>query len=274
MKKNVGSRLFSFILGAIIFGGIGVVSAYTFLASDTSFTPKDTGWEVDNVEDALNDIHRIMNTTAFKKVCHYVNSDYSKDTSDKYSIGTKYECDPGDGVKRNFYILKTSGEKVDLIMEENIAKGTMDWYSAMKYFRTGAGTSIKASWTNVQEIDLPKAQDIADAVGRTSWIAAENNSWWCLESHKQDSSSNPYCYNNDGNLETLWLWDYTRECSSWKCEHSLNSEWAYGYWTRDAILNTALAWRVSRNGSLSYDTASYSTFSGVRPVITVYRSNL
>ena len=41
MKKFISSRMFSFLLGAIIFGGIGVASAYTLLASDTSFTPKD-----------------------------------------------------------------------------------------------------------------------------------------------------------------------------------------------------------------------------------------
>ena len=53
MKKNI----LSFILGAIIFGSISVVSAYTLLASNTGYTPSDETWDVDNVKDALDNLH-------------------------------------------------------------------------------------------------------------------------------------------------------------------------------------------------------------------------
>ena len=61
MKKILKSRIFSFILGAVIFGFIGVVSAYTLLASDTEYHPKDEDWEVDNVSDALDYLYENVN---------------------------------------------------------------------------------------------------------------------------------------------------------------------------------------------------------------------
>ena len=56
MRKFLCSRIFSFILGAVIFGGISVVSAYTLFASDTVYTPRDETWEVNNVKSALDDL--------------------------------------------------------------------------------------------------------------------------------------------------------------------------------------------------------------------------
>ena len=57
MKKIVKSRVFAFILGAILFGSIGVVSAYTLFANDIGYTPNDATWEVSNVKDAIDDLY-------------------------------------------------------------------------------------------------------------------------------------------------------------------------------------------------------------------------
>ena len=57
MKKVFKSRIFAFVLGSLIFGSIGVVSAYTIFANDIGYTPKDTTWEVDNVKDAIDDLY-------------------------------------------------------------------------------------------------------------------------------------------------------------------------------------------------------------------------
>lgn len=54
MKKEIKYRLFFFILGALIFGGMGTVFAYSLVASSIGFTPKDSNWNVDNVDKALN----------------------------------------------------------------------------------------------------------------------------------------------------------------------------------------------------------------------------
>ena len=59
MKKGI----IGFVLGALIFGSIGVVSAYTILANDIGYTPKDTTWEVDNVKDAIDELYDKANTS-------------------------------------------------------------------------------------------------------------------------------------------------------------------------------------------------------------------
>ena len=54
MKKIIKSRVFAFVLGAIIFGSIGIVSAYSIFANDIEYTPKDTTWKKSNGEDITN----------------------------------------------------------------------------------------------------------------------------------------------------------------------------------------------------------------------------
>ena len=63
MKKFLTSRIFAFILGAIIFSGVTGVIAATIMAKDVSYTPKDTTWNVDNVEDAIDSLYTKANTT-------------------------------------------------------------------------------------------------------------------------------------------------------------------------------------------------------------------
>ena len=54
MKKIFESKLFCFVLGAIIFSGITVYASTTYLSNQVSFTPTNSVWNVNNVEDALN----------------------------------------------------------------------------------------------------------------------------------------------------------------------------------------------------------------------------
>lgn len=56
MKNLIKNPLLSFILGSIIFGGLGSVVAYNLKANQITYTPKDTTWNVNNVEDAINDL--------------------------------------------------------------------------------------------------------------------------------------------------------------------------------------------------------------------------
>ena len=257
MKKNI---LF-LIIGMIIMGGISAI-AYQFSAKDISYTPSNSNWKVSNVKEAIDDI-KMSGTT--KKVC-------TLKSGDALTIGSMYECDPGDGVKRNFYVLEVRSDSVDLIMDRNITQGsgttTMTWNNAMKYIDNN---NLKSSWKDVNNVDLPKAQAIANAVGNSSWKAVDNSSWWCLASHKQDSQSAPFC-NTEQAKAYNWLYDYTRECNG--CSHNLGSTEAYGYWTRDLISGASNAWNVSRHGALDYNAVSDATYDGVRPVITLSKSNL
>lgn len=54
MKRIIKNPIFTFILGTLIFGSIGVVSAYTIFANDIGYTPKDSTWKKSNGEDITN----------------------------------------------------------------------------------------------------------------------------------------------------------------------------------------------------------------------------
>ena len=62
MKKLIKTKIFYFILGAIIFIGSASALAYSIIASDVGFTPKDDSWDVDNTKDALDDIFKRVNS--------------------------------------------------------------------------------------------------------------------------------------------------------------------------------------------------------------------
>ena len=61
MKRFIKNNLkvfVSIIISGIIFGGIGVYAANTYLAHDISYTPSNENFEVTNVEDALNELYK------------------------------------------------------------------------------------------------------------------------------------------------------------------------------------------------------------------------
>ena len=57
MRKILKSKLLFFVLGALIFGSISAVFAYTYASSEIGFTSIDTTWEVENVNEAINYLH-------------------------------------------------------------------------------------------------------------------------------------------------------------------------------------------------------------------------
>ena len=75
MNKVFKNPLITFILGAIIFGSISTVFAYSNFSPDVSYTPKDIAWNVDNVSDALDELR----TT-------FTDYDYGTQTTSRYSV--------------------------------------------------------------------------------------------------------------------------------------------------------------------------------------------
>lgn len=59
--KIIKNPIFTFILGAIIFGSIIGVIAYNVSANNIGFEPDDEDWEVENVEEALNELYATKN---------------------------------------------------------------------------------------------------------------------------------------------------------------------------------------------------------------------
>ena len=72
MKNIFKSRVFTFILGALIFSGITGVSAYNMFAKDIKYTPSDPTWKksngdnITNVEEALDELY--INSSETKNI--------------------------------------------------------------------------------------------------------------------------------------------------------------------------------------------------------------
>ena len=118
------------------------------------------------------------------------------------------------------------------------------------------------TWKNTAR--LITANEVAKITGNTGFDAnKENQDWFCLDTNQPDTTS--YCAKAQGTSEYAWLFDYTYECTNYGCNTSDLSTW--GYWTSTS------SWHVSRFGHLSNTNANYAD-SGVRPVITISKSNI
>ena len=175
-----------------------------------------------------------------------------------YEIGSKYECELGDNDEKTFFVLETNGDNVSLIMNKNIdsnGKGTTSG-NTVAWCKSGKDNSCAADgaleylktsttgWTKLTEsqISLPTGQQIATAAGKT------------------------FDANSISNISGLPTWLYG----------NLNSTSApYAYWTSTSYAsNSKSAWAVAFVGRLGDGTVGSSGDHGVRPVITLSKTQL
>ena len=308
------------IRGAVVINASSTTTVYSYLSKEDYYIRNNTGAAKVSSEDVqknsgtpiYNDctstctgnangtsvkcsgteiIARPNNSNPVVTVCSYLNNTYSVTPSDHTSIGTAYNCNPGDGNTYKFYILAKSGNQVKLIMEQNLSElvGTnyrMVWEDAVAFFDNGHdGYATKQAWNRVINVDLPSAQEVMDA----SLVVSPNSSfnkdfstsaagWWCFGSHERDESSGPtYCLPSEVQQKTAWLYSYLRDCASRGCYYEYptsGGKYNYSYWTKTEVApDTTRAWRVDYRGFLS-GNGQKTSLLGVRPVITVYTSNL
>ena len=226
---------------------------------------------------------------ARQTICSVIDNTYGNPGE----IGAKYECDLGDGISRIFYLLKNDEltNTVKLIYEKNVSdlvgsNVTMTWADANAFFDEGNdGYAVKQAWNKVLNVDLPSAQEIMDASlavnpkdGFSVDFTTQSAYWWCLGSHEKDERSGPtYCPTSEAQQKVAWLFSYTRDCASRGCYYEYpasGGSYPYGYWTKDLVTtDNTRAWFVHRFGNLS-DSAVTNTLFGVRPVVTLYKTNL
>ena len=121
------------------------------------------------------------------------------------------------------------------------------------------------TWKNTAR--LITANEVAKITKHPTFnVNKENQDWFYL-----DSNNLTLTVNSTNKSKYAWLFDYTNECTSYGCNVSDSSTW--GYWTSTQYVNSIHVWFVARNGRLDVNSAS-STGHGVRPVITISKSNL
>jgi len=251
--KIFKSRIFIFLLGVLITSG--VVYAATTAAESISY---GNG----TVKDALDYLY---SAPQIQKICEYQDSTYG-DSNNIYSIGTKYRCRVNANDSYNFYVLaENNNNTLDLLMDRNLA-GVSSWNAAAKYIDTN---NIRTSWSNVLDVNLPSAQDIANAIGYNVVVTdTYTDTQICVNNlATSDCSQNTIGKN-------AWLYNYTANCASYGCDpQTQTSDSTAGYWTRDLYLSKNWGYTVLWRG-VFYSTGITNANLGVRPVITVLKSNL
>ena len=267
MKKHFNLKLFLIFFSFILC--ISVVFAYSYIASDISYTPLEaTNFNVDDVKEALDDLYD--RTSLSMKLCKKVS------TTTTLTLGDQFECILGDKndnnryIRRNFFLLKINGKSVDLILDHNITDDdtvkTLNRANAMNYFSTGEGKKYYDSWDFVSDIRIPDAVTIAKAVNNTSWT--ETGQWFCLGTGAKDYSSDPWCKPAP---QYAWLFNYLKTCSNYGCSNE--GTVTQMYWTTTVRTNVSDAyWAIDGNACFSSIGAGYSV--GIRPVVTISKSNI
>ena len=185
------------------------------------------------------------------------------------AYGNEFTCELGDDDAKTFYVLETSGDNISLIMNANIDakgkaitpdnlpddKGLVAWSSdgnnhrdenesAQAVTAKAYLSSSAASWTklNQSQIKLPTASQIAIADGKN--------------------------YADNPTLEQEWLYDYLNGTTN-------SVSGVYGYWTSSLhAFDVSSARYVFYNGNLNSGSVSRSGNFGIRPVITIPKSQL
>ena len=183
------------------------------------------------------------------------------------TYGNEFTCELGDNDAKTFYVLETNGDNVSLIMNANIGtdgkavtsastdKGTVSWCKTGDDNSCNGDNAIEvlaqrtSNWNKITDksmITLPSANQIATVIGQ---VLGEN----CID--KLPS----WLY---GNLSNDWV-----------------APAAYWTSTPSPYDSPSYAWSVNYMGWLDNGVAglyaiSNSTIYGIRPVITVAKSQL
>ena len=169
---------------------------------------------------------------------------------------------------------KEGNATVNVILDHNTT-ARVTWNSTgsnseMKEVKKALENDTK-DWKNTAR--LITANEVAKITGNTYFDASkEKQDWFCFDTNQPDTTS--YCSKAQGTSKYAWLFDYTYECTNYGCNVSDSSTWEYGYWTSSPYKdNSTQAWHIHRDGNLSLVIITDAGF-GVRPVITISKSNV
>ena len=170
--------------------------------------------------------------------------------SGNYAYGDEYTCELGDNDAKTFFVLETNGDNVSLIMDKNIdsnGKGTTSG-NTVAWCKSGSDNSCAAD-------------------GALEYLKNSTTSWTKLTESQISLPSYDQIYKAAGNK--------TSGLPTWLYGNLNNRSTPYGYWTSTPYAsNSRNAWYVRFGGRLDFDDVGSGSYHGVRPVITVLKSNL
>jgi len=157
-------------------------------------------------------------------------------TSDEpYALGSVYTCELGDEVSRIFYVLGEDGDNVRLIMNENIEE-------AVRWCIKGSNNSCAAD-------------------GAKRNLANQTSGWTKISQ----------------NQITLPTYDemILVKGQTWMRTNLAENGESVGYWTSEPLpSDVGRAWFVTPSGTLNGYGIVYGNQYGIRPVITISKTNM
>ncbi len=132
------------------------------------------------------------------------------------------------------------------------------------------GTSTYTINYSTYKARLITAAEIATITGNSSFNEATANwdAWFYLNSNNQTHTAT-----TAGSSIYAWLFDYTKWCIDYGC--NIEGTDNTGYWTSTALTGYSnSAWFIYNRGNLHNYVVESSVNYGVRPVITIPKSNL
>ena len=171
-----------------------------------------------------------------------------------------------------WYVFNDDGKSktVNLLLDHNTT-AEVAWASS----RTNANGPVEvktqlesdtSSWNKSINPRLIEASEIAKITGYPNWNN-KHGKWYYFHDttqtrHERAAGTNKYA----------WLFDNTRECTTYGCNVADSSN--DGYWTNNAYSGDSYggARAVAFTGYLGLDNVNLADICGVRPVITVLKS--
>ena len=230
-----------------------------------------------------------FNVTTGEKCSNY--------TETQSNIGVKVGC-------MKFYAFNDDGkDTVNLILDHNTTE-TVAWNSSgsnasgpkevLKQLnddtKSWVGTKTPSNYTMDQTGQTSNAKytidysgykarlitdnEIAQITGNTTWDEKTANNIYYLDS-KTTTESTTCKRGNISGCKYGWLYDRTRDsCTNFGCLNNSDQE-IYGYWTASSrAADSTLAWFVGFSARMNGNDVRIAFGNGVRPVITVLKSNL
>ena len=216
------------------------------------------GYAVSNGE-----VEKVSTTKKFENgtAVYYnpVSGEKCSESESKSTTGTKSGC-----MKWYVFNDKEGNATVNVILDHNTT-ARVAWNSAVDALKTDTST-----WKNTAR--LITANEVAKITKHPTFDATQTGqSWFCFDTNKLDNTN--YCAKAQGTSDYAWLFDYTNDCTSYGCNTPDSS--TRGYWTSTIKIDGSTdAWRIHRAGFMWCDSVGNIKESGVRPVITISKSNI
>ena len=216
------------------------------------------------------------------------------------SIGDKYTYKVNATDTFNFYVLKVEGDKVHLIMDRNICedgtvatesnKCTVAWHAGEDNNNYGPDTAMTylyngtKNWINVPDMIMnyidENNQD-SETLGYTIIITSNGVTTITGKNGATSTTIGTTSLTLKARLSMMsevtdigCKIENNDSCPAWLVQymHGTQMSGIWGYWILPSSDGSAL--RIRPEGYLSSDSVSYDGGNGVRPVITVSKSDL